>query len=654
MLRRMNGETTEERSLDSSLILLRSTCEGFDYFNVFDPVKVIVPKAQRTDDRNYTITVEVEIDSIFAMYALDNPDGYQSNFELEGSSDFETVEAYTTTIEKKLDKKGYKYHLRIRQNLVLKDTANVPEVKGTLDIYLMGCDANFHNTKSVDLTYNLEEALDNGVRSTSDSLWIIFIIAFLSGFIALLTPCVFPMIPLTVTFFTKQAKTKAQGFRKATFYAVCIVVIYVILGVLVAALAGPTALNDMATNPWVNIAFFILFIVFAISFLGAFEITLPASWVNKSDKQADRGGMIGIFFMAFTLALVSFSCTGPIVGTVLVQASGGGLSGPIVAMFGFSLALALPFGLFAAFPGWMNSLPSSGGWLNTVKVVLGFLELALALKFLSNADLVQQWHMLEREIFLAIWIGIFLVLAIYLLGKIQFPMDSPVEKLSVGRGIFAVIVVSFIIYLIPGMWGAPLKMISGFPPPLTYAESPYGVGQEAPLVEDGWPPSTHAHGHGINVIYDYEEAMDFAKEVDKPLLLDFTGWACVNCRKMEEFVWAHESISGIMANDFIIASLYVDDRELIAKKYEGQKNRNGEEMLTVGDKWMDLQISMYQEVTQPMYVVIDHNENNLVGKANYETHSDPVEFKEWLERGKVQFEASKNQRTVTPEFEIVK
>jgi len=409
----------------------------------------------------------------------------------------------------------------------------------------------------------------------------------------------------------------------------------------------------MATNPWVNIVFFILFVVFAISFLGAFEITLPSSWVNKADKQADRGGMIGIFFMAFTLALVSFSCTGPIVGSVLVQSAQGGLSGPIVAMLGFSTALALPFGLFAAFPGWLNSLPSSGGWLNTVKVVLGFLELAFALKFLSNADLVLQLHILERELFLGLWIGVFIVLAIYLLGKIQLPHDSPIEKLSVGRGLLATIVVGFIIYLLPGMWGAPLKLISGFPPPMTYSESPYGLHGEAPEVPEGWPESTHPHGHGIYTVRDYEEAMAYAKEVDKPLLLDFTGWACVNCRKMEEYVWADPTVAPLMAEDFIVASLYVDDRTDLPKKYDGQLKDNGEPMETVGDKWMTMQIQEYQEVTQPMYVIVDHKGNNISGKANYQTHSDVTVFKEWLEFAKRQFESSKNATVVKPRFVLL-
>ena len=295
----------------------------------------------------------------------------------------------------------------------------------------------------------------------------IFLLAFGSGLAALLTPCVFPMIPMTVSFFTKQSKSKAQGIRNAVFYGVSIIVIYVILGSVVTLFVPPDVINEISTGVGMNIFFFILLVVFAISFMGAFEITLPSSWVNKADKASDKGGFVGIFFMALVLALVSFSCTGPIVGTLLVESATVGGIVPVIGMLGFSLALALPFALFAAFPGWLNSLPKSGGWLTTVKVFLGFLELAFAFKFLSNADLVVQGHYLEREMFLAIWIGIFAVLAIYLFGLIRLPHDGPTANLSVGRTLLATATVIFVIYLIPGLWGAPLKLLSGFPPPMS-------------------------------------------------------------------------------------------------------------------------------------------------------------------------------------------
>lgn len=646
--------TTAETTLDSTLAFLQGTCEGFNYSDGFDPVRIFVNEPWRTNTTNFSISVKVEIDSIFAMYALDNPEGLKSVFTLHENDNIKSKDDYSTTIQKVVgDKtKGYKYELNIQQNFTIKDTNKIAPITGELDLYLMGCENDFHNTEKTELTWDLTAAQDNGTRDEGDSLWIIFLLSFGGGLLALLTPCVFPMIPMTVSFFTKQSKTKAQGIRKAFLYAIFIIIIYEILGVLVSSLAGPDALNAMATDPTVNIIFFVLFIVFAISFFGAFEIRLPSSWVNKADKQADKGGLIGIFFMALTLALVSFSCTGPIVGSVLVQSAAGGLAGPMIAMLGFSLALALPFGLFAAFPGWLNSLPQSGGWLNSVKVVLGFIEVALALKFLSNADLVMQWHILERELFLSIWIGVFLMLFIYLIGKINFPHDSPSDKIGVGRGIFALFILGFTIYLIPGIWGAPLKLISGFPPPMTYSESPYGIHGHAPELEDGWPESTHAHGHGINVIYDYYEALEFAKKEDKPLLLDFTGWACVNCRKMEEYVWADPAVAPIMADDYIIASLYVDDRGDVPEKYKNEKNVNGDPLRNIGEMWKKMEIERYQEITQPMYVIIDHNENNINGKANYDSHGNVAAFKGWLESGKKAFESSNNATVLVPEFEI--
>ncbi|MDH5413764.1 MAG: protein-disulfide reductase DsbD family protein, partial [Flavobacteriaceae bacterium] len=370
----------------------------------------------------------------------------------------------------------------------------------------------------------------------SRGLLTIFIIAFFSGFAALLTPCVFPMIPMTVSFFTKQSKSRAAGIKNAIIYGIAIIAIYVLLGSLVTGIFGADSLNALSTNVWFNIIFFLLLVIFAISFFGAFELVLPSSWSTKVDAQADRGGVIGIIFMALALAIVSFSCTGPIVGTLLVEAASKGGIAPIVGMLGFSLAIALPFALFAAFPGWLNSLPKSGGWLNTVKVSLGFLELALAFKFLSNADLVLQLHWLEREVFLAIWIAIFGAFALYLFGKIKLPHDSSSENISVTRLTIGLIVLTFTIYLIPGLWGAPLKMISGFPPPMQYSESPHGVGftkTGGGGVQAVLPEGAKYGPHDIITFLDYEKGMAYAKEINKPVLLDFTGHACLNCRKME-------------------------------------------------------------------------------------------------------------------------
>jgi cytochrome c biogenesis protein CcdA/thioredoxin-related protein len=483
------------------------------------------------------------------------------------------------------------------------------------------------------------ETISLSNKAKDQGLWSIFLIAFLSGFIALLTPCVFPMIPMTVSFFTKQSKNKAAGIRNAMIYGVSIILIYLILGVAVSAIFGAETLNSMATNVYFNLAFFLLLIIFAASFLGAFEIRMPNSWINKADSASNRGGMIGIFFMAFTLALVSFSCTGPIVGTLLVEAaSGGSYVGPIVGMFGFSLAIALPFTLFAAFPGWLNSLPKSGGWLNSVKVVLGFLELALAFKFLSNADLVLQAHLLEREVFIAIWIVIFGLLTLYLLGKLKFSHDSDLPYVSVYRLFFAILTGAFTVYMIPGLWGAPLKLINAFPPPMHYSESPHGVGStqagvsyENNLEQEG----QHLGPQGIMVFHDYEVGLEHARKVDKPILLDFTGWACVNCRKMEEQVWSDSEVKQILSDDVVLISLYVDERTKLpaSEQYETTIAGKVKKVRTVGDKWTVMQVQRYKINSQPYYLVLDHDENPLIEAANYQDHGSVDVFKDWLERG---------------------
>ena len=486
----------------------------------------------------------------------------------------------------------------------------------------------------------LNDSSSSSSSSPDEGVWSIFIIAFLSGFIALLTPCVFPMIPMTVSFFTKQSKNKASGIKNALIYGLSIIGIYVVLGVFVSAVFGADALNNMATNVYFNIAFFVLLIVFAASFLGAFELTMPSSWINKADSASDRGGLLGIFFMAFTLALVSFSCTGPIVGTLLVEAaSGGSYIGPIIGMFGFSLAIALPFAFFAAFPGWLNSLPKSGGWLNSVKVVLGFLELALAFKFLSNADLVLDLHILERETFISIWIVIFGLLTVYLLGKLKLSHDSDVKHLSVGRLFMAIITGAFTVYMIPGLWGAPLKLISAFPPPQEYSESPYGVGYtlggEEVVKEEG----QHLGPQGIMAFHDYDEGMAYATSVNKPVMLDFTGKACVNCRKMEQGVWSDSQIKNILKNEVVLISLYVDDRKKlpVEDQYETTLAGKTKKVRTIGDKWMVLQANTYQTNSQPYYVMLDRKAQPLLENANYQDYGSVAVFKDWLNRGLLAF-----------------
>jgi thiol:disulfide interchange protein DsbD len=469
---------------------------------------------------------------------------------------------------------------------------------------------------------------------TERGLWSIFFIAFFSGFAALLTPCVFPMIPMTVSFFTKQSKSRAKGIKNALIYGVSIIFIYVVLGFLVTWIFGAGALNALSTNVWFNVIFFLLLIVFAFSFLGAFEIMLPQSWANKVDSQADRGGIVGILFMALALAIVSFSCTGPIVGTLLVEAASKGGIAPIIGMFGFSLALALPFMLFAMFPGWLHSLPKSGGWLNTVKVVLGFLELALAFKFLSNADLVLQLHLLEREVFLAIWIAIFGTLALYLFGKITLPHDSPLPHISVGRLSFGLVVLMFTIYLIPGLWGAPLKIISAFPPPMEYSESPMGFGGSGVTESAATLPDGAKIGpHGLVVFDDYEKGLAYAKTVNKPIMLDFTGYACVNCRKMENNVWSDARVLSQLKNEVVLISLYVDDKRELPKEEQTVSKTTGAEITTTGDKWTDFMISKYKTNTQPLYVLTDLEGNSLNEDKPTISYVGVEEYANWLKTG---------------------
>jgi thiol:disulfide interchange protein len=505
--------------------------------------------------------------------------------------------------------------------VIKADTVKVDSAKANTQLY--------QEVKKAPVKTDAKQPLPVSQRG----LWSVFFVAFLFGFTALLTPCVFPMIPMTVSFFTKQSKTKAAGIRNAIIYGISIIVIYVTLGFLVSWIFGADALNSLATNVWFNLGFFVLLVIFATSFLGGFEIMLPNSWANKVDQQADRGGVLGILFMALALAIVSFSCTGPIVGSLLFEAATNGVIGPIVGMFGFSLALALPFMLFAMFPGWLNSLPKSGGWLNTVKVFLGFLELAFAFKFLSNADLVLQLHFLEREVFLVIWIAIFGALALYLLGKITLPHDSPLPHISVGRLYLGLVTLAFTVYLIPGLWGAPLKLISAFPPPPQYSESPFGVGGSGSVISsEGLPKGAELGPHGIMVFHDYEEGLAYAKSIKKPIMLDFTGYACVNCRKMVNNVWSDEKVLPILKKEVVLISLYVDDKRELPVK-EQFVTVSGDKIETVGDKWTDFMISKYKTNTQPLYVLTDLDGNSLNTAKPTISYVGIEEYEMWLKEG---------------------
>ena len=472
----------------------------------------------------------------------------------------------------------------------------------------------------------------NSKPEEQKGLLTIFFLAFLGGLAALLTPCVFPMIPMTVSFFTKHSGTRQKGIANAIFYGVSIILIYVVLGLIIVGVFGAEALNALSTGVAFNIIFFIILVFFAFSFLGAFEIMLPNSWANKVDRQAGKSGVVAIFFMALALAIVSFSCTGPIVGTLLVESASKGGIAPIVGMLGFSSAIALPFMLFALFPTWLNSLPKSGGWMNSVKVSLGFLELAFAFKFLSNADLVLQLHLLEREVFLAIWIAIFGAWALYLFGKITLPHDSPSTHISVGRLSLALLVLSFTVYMIPGLFGAPLKLISAFPPPQTYSESPRGfLGTAVETSKSDLPDGAKVGEHGIITFTDYDKGLAYAKEVNKPVMLDFTGFACVNCRKMEINVWSDEKVLSVLKNDVVLISLYVDDKRELPKDQQYVSKETGKEVVTIGNKWTDFIITRYKTNTQPYYVLTDLKEQKLNEPISYTPNID--DYLAWLKDG---------------------
>ncbi|NER13932.1 DUF255 domain-containing protein [Leptobacterium flavescens] len=463
----------------------------------------------------------------------------------------------------------------------------------------------------------------NEIAQNKNGLWGIFALGFLGGLLALLTPCVFPMIPLTVSFFTKQSDNRSRGIRNAVFYGLFIIIIYFLLSIPFHFLDSldPDILNNISTNIWLNLFFFAIFIFFAFSFFGYYELTLPASWGAKMDKASSVGGLLGVFFMAVTLAIVSFSCTGPILGGLLgsTTLSEGDVATNLSAgMTGFGVALALPFALFALFPNWLNSLPKSGGWLNTVKVILGFLELALAFKFLSNADLVAHWGILKREVFLGIWILIFILMILYIFGKLRFPHDGPKSKLSFSRISFGILTIAFTVYLISGLAKfTSLKLLSGFPPPEFY--SVVEQKSECPL--------------GLNCFKDFEEGLAYAKSNNKPIMLDFTGWACVNCRKMEENVWSTPDIYKLLNDEYVLISLYVDDRkELPEDKRFDFLNSNGRvrAIETVGKKWATFQYLNFETASQPYYVLMSPEMELLNSPEQY---TDSATYKAWLEQG---------------------
>jgi len=452
--------------------------------------------------------------------------------------------------------------------------------------------------------------------NTESSLWGIFLAGFIGGLAAFFMPCIYPMIPLTVSFFTKKSGSRAKGIQSAIIYGISIILVYVALGLLITLIFGASALNEAASSATFNLLFFAALIIFGISFLGAFEITLPTSLVNKMDEKSNQNGFIGLFFMAFTLALVSFSCTGPIIGTLLVDAvSKGSYLGPAIGMLGFSSALAIPFTLFAIFPSWLKEMPKSGGWLNTVKVSLGFLEIALAFKFLSNVDLAYHWNIFDRDVFLVIWIIVFGFWGLYLLGKVRLSHDSEVGFISLPRLFFSMFILGFTIYMVPGLWGAPLKPLSAWLPPQTtqdfdlYSDKVSATAEET--VGKKYAGLFHAP-HGLNAFYDYEEGLTYAKTVNKPILIDFTGWSCVNCRKMEASVWSNEEVLKKLKEDYVLISLYVDDKTELAEVEKYVSSFSGKNIKTIGQKWSDFQASTFGTNSQPYYVIAGHDGKPLV------------------------------------------
>lgn len=474
------------------------------------------------------------------------------------------------------------------------------------------------------------------------------LLALLGGLIAVATPCVFPMLPMTVSFFTKKSETRAQGITRAFTFGLSIIGIYASLGLVFAFFGlGPDFGNWLSTHWLPNILFFVIFLVFAASFLGLFEITLPHQFVNKIDSKSSMSSFAGVFFMAFTLVLVSFSCTGPIVGSLLIEAVGGKFMKPLLGMAAFGAGLALPFTLFAMFPSWMQNLPKSGGWLNSVKVVLGFVEVAFAFKFLSIADVVYHWGILDREIYLAIWIVLAFLLGMYLLGKLRFSHDSDMPYVSVPRFGLAVISFSFGVYMIPGLFGAPLKGLSGLLPPMHTQDFIIGSNTHsaAPVNAQGSQPANIKHSeflelpHGLTGYFDYKQALEESRKQNKPIFIDFTGHACVNCRKMEEYVWSDPEVLKRLQHDFIIVSLYADERKQLPENEWYTSPRDGKVKKTIGEQNQDLQISKYNFSAQPQYVVIDANENQLSGPTFFDT--DEQHFIEFLDAGKKAFGATK-------------
>jgi thiol:disulfide interchange protein DsbD len=628
--------------------------------------------AQKTDKNEANILIKADIQKGWHLYSQFIEDGgpIPTSFTFSPSKDYQVlgkvsespkaVTAFDTnfgmkvawhetqvTFTQKIKTTSDKFTLKgVLEYTVCNDNKCLPPTEQEFSIPVDVSEAATVTTvetatpSAVNTTTTLEEPKTIAGPESSDSLWAIFIAGFLGGLAAFFMPCIYPMIPLTVSFFTKKSSSRAKGIRSAVLYGIFIVAIYVSLGLVITLLFGTSALNEAASSATFNLLFFALLLIFALSFLGAFEITLPAALVNKMDAESNRSGLIGLFFMSFTLALVSFSCTGPIIGTLLVDAvSKGAYLGPAMGMFGFSLALAIPFTLFAIFPSWLKEMPKSGGWLNTVKVSLGFLELALAFKFLSNVDLAYHWGILNRDIFLIIWIVIFAFWGLYLLGKIKLAHDSDISFISLTRLLFAMLIWGFTLYMVPGLWGAPLKAINAWLPPASTQEFDLYSKQFTGSVSTETATKKYANlfhaPYGLNAYYDYEEGLAAAKQQNKAVLLDFTGWSCTNCRKMEASVWADAEVLKRLKNDYILISLYVDDKTALAENEKYTSTFSGKTIKTLGQKWSDFQASTFGTNSQPYYVLVDTEGKQLVAPQAF--NLDINNYIRFLDSGKAAF-----------------
>lgn len=652
---------------EATLVIKASIDKGWHLYSQFIGEGGPVPTSFRFDkSNNYSLVGKVNeipkakpiFDEIFGMQVawFEKTATFKQKIKVTSNKDFKLNGALEFMV---CDDKQCLPPEEVEFTFDVKGVVNTSEIIKTETETVDTASASVTATENIDTaTKAVDTSATSGTmlselpeeKKEADSIWFIFIQGFLFGFVALLMPCIFPMIPLTVSFFTKQSKTRAIGIRNALLYGLSIVVIYVGLGLGITVLLGASALNELSSDAVFNLIFFAVLVVFAASFFGAFEITLPSSWSTKADQKADKGGLIGIFFMAVVLAIASFSCTGPLIGTLLVDAANKGeYMGPFMGMLGFSLSLALPFTLFAIFPSWLNSMPKSGGWLNSVKVVLGFVELAFALKFLSNADMAYHWGILDREVFIVLWVVIFALLGMYLLGKLKFNHDSDVKHVSVTRLFLAILSLSFAVYLVPGLWGAPLKAVSGFLPHQGTQDFDLYSSQFAATSGPAGSATAHTTNKkyadrlhaplGIDAFFDYDEGMAYAKQVGKPVFLDFTGHSCTNCRKMENAVWPDAEVLNRLKNDFVVISLYVDDRTELPEDQKYVSKYTGKKVKTLGNRNVDLQVSKFNSNAQPLYVVTDAEGNPLNKPYGY--NENIAAYIKFLDEGKTKFEKSK-------------